>query len=443
MVTKRIFVSQNLLIHISLFHFSKMEDENFFKSSKRFKSMDNISILSALRGNKKSFSNPTQKYKIAKTSEFVQQDMMFESFLNEPEIPPTASFNNYESSSTSGMKCSSAFDLSAWEEPSTNTSQPISASNMTSVGKNIFPKSGIRVTNMSFEKNDQDLCTSDPVPIKHDFRSPQELASSSCKLTDDGFEMFALPVIKNISFIDNRFDISIKKKKEICIQVKQLIEEFFQTLDIPICELNFYAGITVRFTFEERLGEHRAIHEHVDGQILSRFSTFSELCHAESEAIAYLRTLTNQGVIKDCWNKTNGFDVGTINAQEKALQSNTMILYIIWSKNIDIHDSTVGSLGRKRHEQKRVDGKAWSLASSTPVALKASTIEKHIECLDRMNLRCELCNKVFSINSALILHNLKTHEKPKETLFKCKLCELKGDAAIIREHIKVKIKTSK
>lgn len=139
------------------------------------------------------------------------------------------------------------------------------------------------------------------------------------------------------------------------------------------CELHFYVGITSRSNLQDRIVEHSNIHGMVFGEELSKFSCFADLCYAEHVGISRLFELSKSNEIKSCWNKTLGYDVGTLSAFSS---SSNLSLYMLWAEQLNNRDKEIGALNRRRLQQQREDGKVWLLNTSCNVKNSRFDVER-------------------------------------------------------------------
>lgn len=230
----------------------------------------------------------------------------------------------------------------------------------------------------------------------------------------------------------SRLFVSEIRKAGIKTELLPLINAKIAELDQP--ELNFYVGITSRANLEDRIAEHSNIHGMVTGFEISKFSSFADLCFAENAGITHLFELVKSNVIKSCWNKTLGYDVGTFSA---FCMSSNLTLYLLWADQLNCRDNESGALARRRGQEEREPGKVWILNNSCNVSKKRYDVERHLYMNQRVNAECDLCGLKFPSRHRLKLHVILKHKIMNE-VFSCKLCKFVGSIEDVRGHVKVK-----
>lgn len=409
-----------------------MEKDNF-KSFKRFKSIENISdtFLSA----PPSGSRP-RKVRAIKNTGLVSSEANLDDLLkfyngeNSENVEPKVKKSILTTSSA--LKDVSDVDLSFLDATSSKavalpTKMKSKNKTLRSFVNNSFRRlENMEIMNFGLKNN------LGPAKATFDLRSLKDYTSNSFKRTNMEFEIFATR--QNVKSTAGRYDITTTEKVEV---KKKVIESINDSLkSIEIVKFHFYAGITTRPSFDVRLSEHSNLHNDLKSQVLlANFKSFAELCYAEAVAIEFLRNLAIEAKIKSCWNKTDGFDIGTINAKEN---SRSLMLYILWAETLDEYDNTIGSLGRKRFAEERVEGKFWSLTSSVTLNADSSEIERHIQTLIRKNVECDLCKRKFINVHSLNLHTVSAHKKDEDDDFICSLCSFEGSVIELRKHIQVR-----
>lgn len=191
-----------------------------------------------------------------------------------------------------------------------------------------------------------------------------------------------------------------------------------------------YIGFTSRLTFAERYAEHSTLHAKLESEVLKTYESLANVCYAECVGIEHVRKLVEQKSILSCWNKSSGYDVGTHNA---CGSSKTFILYMLWTKKLNDRDNLIGSITRKRNEEKRQPGQFWSLNCSQNLNFRSGNIERYFYKLDRVNYECFDCKLKFKSNVSLA-HHVEAQHNASEEVFDCKLCKYSGFIHDIRKH---------